>query len=206
MAAVTDSAKTNKKTSHEAVFPDIAHERVDYWVAEFSKDHNYHKKIAAGLERKPKYEKMIVRKLEAKGMPHNLLYLAFEESAFDPDAGSRKEAIGLLQLTAATARLYGLKVTKKIDERREPEKETDAALRFLSHLHERFGSWYLAAAAYDSGENRIARIMRHRFKHEKGTDRDYYKIWDQLPGETRDYVPAIVALKRISKDPAKFGF
>src|SRR5436305_989163 len=149
---------------------------------------------------------MLERELRKRGMPQNLIYLAMEESAFDPDAGSRAHAVGLWQLTAATARLYGLKVNKKVDERRKPEKETDAALRFLSHLHDRFGSWYLAAAAYDSGENRIARIMRETFKHEKGTDRDYYKIWDKLPGETRDYVPAIVALKRISKDPAKFGF
>ena len=187
-------------------FPDIQHERVDYWVAEFSKDHDYHKKIAAGFERKPKYEKMIARKLREHGMPANLIYLAFEESAFDCGAASSQRAVGIWQLTAATARLYGLKVNKKVDERIQPEKETDAALRFLSHLHKRFGSWYLAAAAYNSGENRIARIMRHKYGHEHGRDRDYYKIWDDLPGETRDYVPAIVALKRIAHDRAKYGF
>lgn len=189
-----------------AGFPDIQHERVDYWVAEFSKDHEYHRKIAAGFERKPKYEKMIAKKLRAHGMPANLIYLAFEESAFDCGAASRQRATGLWQLTPATARLYGLKVNKKVDERTNPEKETDAALRFLDHLHERFGSWYLAAAAYNSGENRIARIMRKRFGHEHGRDRDYYKIWDDLPGETRDYIPAIVALKRIAHDRAKYGF
>ncbi len=207
LVAVTPAgAKTRTKTAGTALFPDIEHERVDYWVAEFSKDHDYHKKIAAGLARKPKYEAMIAKKLRARGMPHNLMYLAFEESAFDPDAGSREHAVGLWQLTAATARLYGLKVNKKIDERKVVEKETDAALDFLSHLHKRFGSWYLAAAAYDSGENRVARIMRKRFGCEKGRDRDYYRIWDDLPGETRDYVPAIVALKRISSNPSKYGF
>ena len=205
-SAIPAGAKSHTKRARANVFPDIAHERVDYWVAEFSKDHDYHKKVAAGLERKPKYEKMIARKLRERGMPHNLLYLAFEESAFDPDAGSRAEAIGLWQLTKATARLYGLKVNKKIDERRMVEKETDAALDFLSHLHDRFGCWYLAAAAYDSGENRVARIMRESFGREKGRDRDYYRILDKLPGETRDYVPAIVALKRINADPAKYGF
>ena len=188
------------------VLPDIAHERVDYWVEEFSKDHDYHKKIAEGFVRKPKYQKMIEKKLRERGMPQNLIYLAFEESAFKAEACSREKAIGIWQLSPATARLYGLKVTKKIDERKIVEKETDAALTFLSHLHKRFGCWYLAAAAYDSGENRIARIMKKAFGHEKGRDHDYYRIWDKLPGETRDYVPAIIALKRIGKDPAKYGF
>ena len=188
-------------------FPDIQHERVDYWVAEFSKDPEYHKKIAAGFERKPKYEKMIEDKLRERGMPANLLYLAFEESAFKAEACSREKAIGLWQLTPATARLYGLKVNKKIDERKSVEKETDAALRFLAHLHKHFGSWYLAAAAYNSGEHRISRVLKHRLGRDHDThNRDYYKVWDDLPGETRDYVPAIMALKRISHDRAKYGF
>src|SRR5437764_524058 len=188
------------------VLPDLAHERVDYWVAAFSKMRDYHKKIAEGFVRKAKYQKMIERKLRVRGMPQNLIYLAFEESAFNPKAGSRQRAVGIWQLTPATARLYGLKVNRKVDERQNVEKETDAALRFLSHLHKRFGCWYLAAAAYDSGENRVARIMKKRFGHEKGRDRDYYRIWDDLPGETRDYVPAIVALKRIGANPSKYGF
>ena len=188
------------------VFPDIQHERVDYWVAAFSKMHDYHKKIAAGFQRKAKYQDALERKLRKKGMPQNLIYLAFEESAFNCEAKSRAKANGIWQLTPATARLYGLKVNKKVDERMKVDKETDAALRFLDHLHNRFGSWYLAAAAYDAGENRVARLMRKHFKREHGRDRDYYKIWNDLPGETRDYVPAIVALERIGKNPQKYGF
>jgi len=75
-----------------------------------------------------------------------------EESAFNPVARSDAKAVGIWQLTADTARLYGLKVSKKVDERTKIEKETDAALHFLSHLHRRFGCWYLAAAAYNTGE------------------------------------------------------
>jgi soluble lytic murein transglycosylase-like protein len=205
-----DTKTAHKKKSHDDsrsdVFPDIEHERVDYWVAAFSKMKDYHKKIAGGFERKAKYQDLLERKLRKRGMPQNLIYLAFEESAFNTEARSREKANGIWQLTAATARLYGLKVNKKVDQRMEVEKETDAALRFLNHLHNRFGSWYLAAAAYDSGENRIARLMRKHFKREKGRDRDYYKIWNDLPGETRDYVPAIVALKRIGQNPSKYGF
>ena len=200
-AAFSVSAK-----SRHDVLSDLPHERVDYWVSAFSKIHDYHKKIAEGFVRKAKYQDMIERKLRKRGMPQNLIYLVMEESAFNPEAGSRESAVGLWQLTPATARLYGLKVNKKRDERTSVEKETDAALEFLSHLHKRFGCWYLAAAAYDSGENRIARIMKKKFKREKGRDRDYYRIWDDLPGETRDYVPAIIALKRIGSNPKKYGF
>jgi membrane-bound lytic murein transglycosylase D len=202
----TAHKKKDDDDSRSDVFPDIQHERVDYWVAAFSKMKEYHKKIAGGFERKAKYQDLLERKLRKKGMPQNLIYLAFEESAFNTEARSREKANGIWQLTAATARLYGLKVNKKVDQRMEVERETDAALRFLNHLHNRFGSWYLAAAAYDAGENRIARLMRKHFKREHGRDLDYYKIWDDLPGETRDYVPAIVALKRIGQNPSKYGF
>lgn len=212
VADESDDSKASKNGKHHRGFsvynklPDIQHERVDYWVAAFSKMHDYHKKIAAGFERKARYQGTLEKKLRAHGMPQNLIYLAFEESAFNPDAGSRAKAVGIWQLTPATARLYGLKVNKKVDERKNIEKETDAALKFLNHLHKRFGCWYLAAAAYDSGENRVARLMKKRFGREHGRDRDYYKLWDDLPGETRDYVPAIIALNRIGKDPKKYGF
>ena len=188
------------------VLPDLAHERVDYWVAAFSKVHEYHAKIAEGFVRKAKYQNYLERELRKRGMPQNLIYLAMEESAFNPEARSDAKAVGIWQLTADTARLYGLKVSKKIDERTKIEKETDAALHFLSHLHSRFGCWYLAAAAYNTGEHRLARIMHDSLGRESGTDRDYYRIWDNLPGETRDYVPAIIALKRIGRNPKKYGF
>jgi membrane-bound lytic murein transglycosylase D len=206
LVATSVVAKTAEKETDRDVLADLSHERVDYWVKEFSTDHDYHKKIAAGFVRKAKYQKMLEKELRKRGMPQNLIYLAMEESAFDPDAHSRAKAVGIWQLTAATARLYGLKVNKKVDERKIVGKETDAALRFLSHLYRRFGCWYIAAAAYNSGENRMARIMKKTFKREAGHDRDYYRMWDKLPGETRDYVPAIIALNRIGKNPAKYGF
>jgi membrane-bound lytic murein transglycosylase D len=208
MLGVTGSAAAKPHTASPPpdALPDVAHERVDYWVSEFSHDHDYHRKIAEGFVRKAKYQAMIEKKLRKRGMPQNLIYLAMEESAFNAAASSRAKAVGIWQLTADTARLYGLKVNKKVDERTRVEMETDAALRFLSHLHKRFGCWYLAAAAYNCGENRMARIMRKTYGHETGRDHLYYRIWDKLPGETRDYVPAIIALKRIGTHPAKYGF
>ena len=206
------AAASSAVKRHEApppprnVLPDLKHERVDYWVDQFSHTPDYRKKIAGGFERKPRFQKMITRKLRERGMPQNLIYVAFEESAFNPAAHSAEEAVGIWQLTKDTAHLYGLRVDKKVDERRNVEKETDAALRFLDHLYDRFGCWYLAAAAYNSGENRVARIMNETFGRETGRDRDYYRIWDKLPAETRDFVPAIVALKRIGRDPRAHGF
>lgn len=196
----------SRTAASEDVLPDLPHERVNYWIDQFSHDHDYHKKIAEGFVRKAKYQNMIERKLRHKGMPQNLIYLAFEESAFNPVAHSHEGAVGIWQLTRASARLYGLKVNKKVDERLQVEKETDAALRFLSHLHDHFGCWYLAAAAWNCGEHKMTRIMKHRFGRDHGTDHDYYRIWKDLPPETRDFVPAIVALKRIGKEPKKYGF
>jgi membrane-bound lytic murein transglycosylase D len=188
------------------VLPELKHERVDYWVAEFSKDKDYHKKIAEGFERKAKYQKMLERKLRKRGLPQNLIYLAFEESAFNPSARSGQRAVGIWQLMPATAKQYGLKVSRKVDDRLKVEKETDAALRFLDHLYGYFGSWYLAAAAYNAGQHKIARIMKKRFGRHTGTNRDYYRIWADLPPQTRDYVPAILALQRIGRNPKKYGF
>jgi len=206
VATAAFGADKTHSAAAKDVLPDLPHERVDYWVQQFSTDHDYHKKIAEGFVRKAKYQEMIERKLRKRGLPQNLIYLAFEESAFNPDARSHQAAVGIWQLTRATAKLYGLKVTKKVDERLVVEKETDAALRFLSHLHDHFGSWYLAAAAWNCGEHKMTKIMRRKLKRESGSDRDYYRVWNSLPPETRDFVPAIVALKRIGKDPKKYGF
>ena len=84
------------------VFPESKHERIDYWVAEFRTDKDYHKKIAEGFERKAKYQEMLERKLRKRGMPQNLIYLAFEESAFNPVARSGQRAVGIWQLMPAT--------------------------------------------------------------------------------------------------------
>jgi membrane-bound lytic murein transglycosylase D len=112
----------------------------------------------------------------------------------------------LWQFISETGQRYGLTVNKKIDERNHPDKATDAALAYLSDLHERFGSWYLAAAAYNTGENRVGRIMKQVTGSEKGTDQDYYRISSLLPRETQDYVPMMIAAGRIAKNPAKYGF
>jgi membrane-bound lytic murein transglycosylase D len=81
-----------------------------------------------------------------------------------------------------------------------------STLADLGDLHERFGSWYLAAAAYNTGENRVGRIMREVTGSERGDEESYYAISHRLPEETRDYVPLMIAAARISKGPEKYGF
>lgn len=183
----------------------IDHRRVDMWVRIFSEG-KLRPKFATWLERKPRYERMISRELRQRDMPQDLIYLAMIESGFNPRAYSRAHAGGLWQFISETGRRYGLRINRRVDERNNPEKATKAALSYLSDLHDRFGSWYLAAAAYNTGENRVGRIMRQVTGRERGTDRDYYRISHLLPRETRDYVPMMIAAARISKQPARYGF
>ncbi|HJQ35843.1 MAG TPA: lytic transglycosylase domain-containing protein [Thermoanaerobaculia bacterium] len=184
--------------ANRAALPDLPHDRVDRFVERFTTG-DKKAEIDDAFARMPEVEKMISEKLRRKGMPRELIYLAMAESGFNPKAHSRDEAIGIWQLIPDTARRYGLKVNDEVDERRDAEKATDAALSYLSYLYNRFGSWYLAAAAYNTGENRVARIMSEVTGAETGTDADFYRIVEQLPGETRDFVPAMLALSRIGK-------
>lgn len=184
----------------------IDNARVDSWVTKFTTSRTLKPQFAIWLDRKSKYEPMISAKLSERGMPQDLIYLAMIESGFNPRAKSPAAAGGLWQFISETGQRYGLTVNKRVDERNHPDKATDAALAYLSDLHERFGSWYLAAAAYNTGENRVGRIMRQVTGKEKGTDADYYRISGLLPRETREYVPMMIAAARIGKEPAKYGF
>ena len=184
----------------------IDHPRVDSWIKTFSTVPKVKDAFALWLDRKSAYEPMISAKLAERDMPQDLIYLAMIESGFNPKAQSPAKAGGLWQFISETGKRYGLTVTKRVDERNQPAKATDAALSYLSDLHDRFGSWYLAAAAYNTGENRVGRIMRQVTGSEKGTDADYYRISSLLPKETQNYVPMMIAAARISKDPVKYGF
>jgi membrane-bound lytic murein transglycosylase D len=157
------------------------------------------------LGRMDRYAGMINAKLDAKGMPRELIYLATIESNFNPTAKSRVSAVGLWQFMSGTARQFGLTVGRKVDERKDPAKATDAALAYLSELHDRFGSWYLAAAAYNSGAGTVSKALRTVTGKTTGTDADFFRILPRLPRETQDYVPKLIASARVGSDPAKYG-
>ncbi|HEX2191006.1 MAG TPA: transglycosylase SLT domain-containing protein [Longimicrobiaceae bacterium] len=162
-------------------------------------------RMALYLKRSGRYEGMIRAKLRERGMPEDLVYLSMIESGFNPTARSKAQAVGLWQFIEETGERYGLRVDGYVDERKDPEKSTDAALRYLQDLHNQFGSWYLAAAAYNSGENRVARVMREETGSEKGQEEDFWRIRRRLPAETREYVPLMLAAALIGKEPHKYG-
>jgi soluble lytic murein transglycosylase-like protein len=184
--------------------PNIAHPRVDSWIKRFTTDQRG--SFATYLSRMTRYESMISSKLAARNMPQSLIYLAMIESGFNPTAKSPVKASGLWQFMGPTAKQYGLTVNRKLDERNNPARSTDAALKYLASLHNRLGSWYLAAAAYNSGEGTVTRALKKETGRTRGTDADYYRIASRLPKETRDYVPKMIAAARIGSDPTRYGF
>lgn len=187
--------------------PNLDHERVDFWVDRFTNDPDMRDKMEGFLARSGIYVPMLSVKLAERDMPNDLIFLAMIESGFNPEAYSHANASGLWQFISETGQRYGLRVSGDVDERNHPEMATDAALEYLTELHERFGSWYLAAAAYNTGENRVGRIMSEVTGSERASsEEDYYRIWDRLPRETRDYVPLMIAAGRIAKNPAEYGF
>jgi membrane-bound lytic murein transglycosylase D len=204
LGAVPEAALAGAADAVPWDISNLPHDRVDYWISRFVGDKRGD--FETYLARKGRYAGLISAALEARDMPQDLVYLAMIESGFDARAYSSAHASGLWQFIKDTGSRYGLDINRAVDERNDPVKATEAALDYLSDLHRRFGSWYLAAAAYNTGENRVGRIMREVTGSERGTDADYYRIWDRLPRETRDYVPLMVAAARIAKAPEAYGF
>ncbi len=178
--------------------------RVEYWI-NFLKGRN-RERTRLWLERLGRYGPYIRAQLRARGMPEDLVYLAMIESGFSPVARSHASAVGIWQFIAETGRRYGLRIDGYVDERRDPIRSTEAALDYLQDLYKRFGSWYLAAAAYNTGEGRVERVLRRYAGGRRGDDALFWKIDQYLPRETRDYVPLMLAAAHIGKEPERYGF
>ena len=157
--------------------------------------------VENGLRRAGRYRDMIRRVLAEEGMPSDLIYLAQAESAFEPQALSRAGARGLWQFMSYRGKQYGLEHSWWLDERQDPEKATRAAAHHLRDLYEMFGDWYLVMAAYNSGPGTVQHAI------ERTGYADFWELYklNVLPQETRNYVPIILALTLISKDPARYG-
>ncbi len=182
---------------------DVQHKAVDSWVHRLTT--SLKGDFQQSLDRMGKYDDMILAKLDERKMPRELIYLAMIESNFNPTAKSRVKAVGMWQFMSATARQFGLTVGRRVDERKDPARATDAALTYLAQLHDRFGSWYLAAAAYNSGAGTVSKAMRKVLGRTTGTDEDFFRIASALPKETRDYVPKLIASAKVGSDPARYG-
>lgn len=153
------------------------------------------------LDRGRKYLFHIMNEVERRGMPTEIAFLPVVESAFVPGAQSHVGASGLWQFMPATGRQYGLEQTWWYDGRRDVMESTRAALDYLQNLYTMFGDWRLALAAYNWGEGNLSRaIAKVRARGEVET---YENI--QMPAETRNYVPKLLAVRNLLQDPEKFG-
>lgn len=183
------------------------HERVAHYVSLFST--TARERTISRLTRGTRYQPMIRSKLREAGMPEDLTYLAFIESGYDPHAYSRAAAVGMWQFMSSTARDVGLRVDWWMDERRDPARSTDAAIRFLGYLQKQFGSFYLAAAAYNGGPGRVARGLSRYADALEGSEGDdrFFALAEQdyLRAETKNYVPQLIAAAIVAKVPERHG-
>ncbi len=180
--------------------PIVLNDAVQYFVRYYTTEKR--KVFANWLRRSRRYVPMIREIMRRHGLPEDLIYLAMIESGFNPKAYSAMKACGPWQFIYETGGRYGLRVSHWVDERRDPEKSTVAAALYLKDLFNQFGSWYLAAAAYNAGEKRIERSVE---MHGTG---DFWELtkYNTLPRETREYIPRLIAAALVAKSPEKFGF
>jgi membrane-bound lytic murein transglycosylase D len=148
------------------------------------------------------YRPLVQQILTEHQLPPELFYLALIESGFVTHATSSTKAVGIWQFMRPTALHYGLGVDGPLDERRHPIAATHAAARYLSYLHKRFGSWYLAIAAYNAGQGRINQAIK------RGKSNDFWKLAEKgfIPRETMDYIPKFLAAATIGNHLDEFGF
>ncbi|MCL5674058.1 MAG: LysM peptidoglycan-binding domain-containing protein [Deltaproteobacteria bacterium] len=189
-------------TNTSRIFPMIINKEIIHYIHFYQNTgRNVFKTM---LERSERYIPMIKSVFKKLGLPNDLAYLAMVESGFSPTAYSYAGASGMWQFIPSTARIFGLTINWWVDERRNPIESTYAAGKYLKNLFNTFGSWYLAAAAYNSGQMTIERALS---LYPGG---NFWTISQNkpylLPGQTRRYVPKIIAAAIIAKDPQNFGF
>lgn len=149
------------------------------------------------LRRAPEHIPRIEEQLAERGLPADLKYVAVVESDLRPWIRSPAGALGLWQIMRPTGRRYGLRIDRYVDERLDPVRAGEAGMAYLADLHERFGDWWLALAAYNAGHNRVERTL------EEDDSRDYFEVY--LPRETRRYVLRIAAAKLVMSEPERYG-
>jgi membrane-bound lytic murein transglycosylase D len=191
---LTDTGDDMKKIPHEV------NRLVLQWVDYFQGRGRPH--MERYLSRSGKYLPMMKAILREHGLPEDLVYIALIESGFSATAHSSASAVGYWQFIRGTGRRYSLRIDSYIDERRDFVKATHAAAEYFKTLYSMFGSWYLAIASYNVGENRIKNCVKRYHTH------DFWEMTQsrRLPQETVNYVPKFLAARMIAKDPAKYGF
>ena len=192
--------KDRNKQKQEFDIPIVINAQVEQFIQYFQT--TARKAFSNWLARSEKYMPFMRNHLKENGLPEDLVYMALIESGFNPYAYSRSKASGPWQFIYLTGKRYGLRSNWWIDERRDPEKSTIAAAKYLKDLYDMFECWYLAAAGYNAGEGKIATAMK-RYRTEDFWELTKYRY---LKRETKDYVPQMIAAALIAKDPEKYGF
>jgi hypothetical protein len=181
-------------------YPVVVNSGVERWIDYFTGKGRVHfeKYLARGRYFIPVISKI----LKANNMPQDLVYLAMIESGFNNIARSHASAVGPWQFIRATGRRYGLTVNYWLDQRRDTRLSTMAAIAYLRELYQEFGSWEVASASYNAGENKLRTAIR-RYR-----SRDFWQLSRHryLKPETRHYVPKIMAAAILAKNPEQFGF
>ncbi|MFA5010951.1 MAG: LysM peptidoglycan-binding domain-containing protein [Ignavibacteria bacterium] len=180
--------------------PLVSNSAVDEYIDFFSKTDRGKNFIDKTTYRSGKFFPLIRKILRYHNTPEEMIYLSIQESGLNPTIVSKAGAVGLWQFMPATGRAYGLYQDGYRDDRRDFEKSTDAAARHLKDLYRTFDDWYLAWAAYNAGPGRVNSAIN------KSGSRDYWTLRSYLPGETKNYVPSILALSFIYRNPEEYGF
>lgn len=182
--------------------PMTLNEKVEGYIHYFT--NRMRDRFSTWLARSERYLPMMKKTFKEKGLPEDLTYLALIESGFSNKAYSRAKAAGQWQFMKGTGKRYGLRIDRWIDERRDPEKATEAAADYLTDLYGMFNDWHLAAAGYNAGEGKIGRAIK------KYDTNDFWQLsqpkYKYLKSETKNYVPQLIAATMIAKEPAKYGF
>jgi len=196
---VRAQAEAEIKTT-KSDLPLMLNDQVAMFINYFSSTKGRHT-LEHGLTRAGRYREMISQTLKQEGVPQDLIYLAMAESGFQPLAVSRASARGMWQFMSGSGALYGLDRNWWVDDRQDPQKSTQAAARYLKDLYAQLGDWYLAMAAYNSGAGTVQHAV------ERTGYADFWELYHRgvLPQETRNYVPIIVAVTIMAKNPAQYG-
>jgi len=198
--AYADGSRVSYSAVMAQAYPVAVNPQVQFFLDRFTGSRR--DLMSLWVSRSGRYLAMAREVFRSRGLPEDLVFTAMIESGFKPDAVSRVGAKGMWQFMAGTARRYGLRVDRWVDERLDPEKSTAAAAAYLRDLYEMFGSWSLAQAAYNAGEVKVARAIQ------KTGSRDFWTLAQSrhLKRETKDFVPQIQAATVIGRDPDRYGF